>query len=224
MAITEKFKMEARTPGKGNSKTLRKQHKIPAVVYGPNTKNQNVMIEELFVVKHSGSRHESSIFEAQSDQPDLNSLKVILKKIQTHPSTGRPIHVDLYALDMTASIRVNVTIRFLGEPLGVKEDGGIRQITLGQIEVECNPNEIPQEIQVDISHLRVGNSIHVSEMTFPPGVKPITSGDRTIITINHPREEKVEPTETESEETPTETTAETKKATQTPSKQPENKK
>ena len=191
MIVNEKIHVDVRNPGKGNSRGLRKKHKIPAVIYGPKTKNQNVVMDELFVVKHSGSKHESSIFEIKSGDSSLDSLKVMLKKIQTHPTTGKPIHVDLYALDMESSIRVNVTIKFVGEPVGVKEDGGIRQITQGQIEVECNPNEIPEEIQVDISHLKVGQSMHVSEMTFPSGVTPMTTPDRTIITVNHPKKEKV---------------------------------
>ncbi len=191
MIVSEKINVDARNTGKGNSRGLRKKHKIPAVIYGPKTKNQNVMMDELFVIKHSGSKHESSIFETKSEDSLMDSLKVMLKKIQVHPTTGRPIHVDLYALDMEASIRVNVTIKFVGEPVGVKKDGGIRQITQGQIEVECNPNEIPEEIQVDISHLKVGQSMHVSEMNFPSGVTPMTAPDRTIVTVNHPKKEKV---------------------------------
>ncbi len=191
MAVVEQFNVDIRHPGKGKSRGLRKKHKIPAVMYGPKMENQNVMMDELFIVKHSGSKHESSIFETRSDYSPLNSLKVMLKKIQTHPATGRPIHVDLYALDMEASIRVNVTIQFVGEPVGVREDGGIRQITQGQIEVKCNPSKIPEEIRVDISHLKVGQSIHVSEITLPPDVIPLTASDRTIVTVNHPKKEKV---------------------------------
>ena len=191
MIINKQIKVNLRNPGKGNSRGLRKKHKVPAIIYGPKMGNYNVTMDELFVVKHSGSKHESFIFETKSDDAQLNSLKVMLKKIQVHPLTGRPVHVDLYAPDMETSIRVNVTIQFIGEPIGVKEDGGIRQITMGQIEVECNPNEIPEEIQVNISHLKTGQSMHVSEMTFPPGVKPLSSLDRTIVTVNHPKKEKV---------------------------------
>lgn len=191
MNVNEQIKVDTRDMGKGNSRGLRKKNKIPAIIYGPKVENQNVIMDELFVVKHSGSKHESFIFETKSDHPPLNSLKVMLKKIQVHPVTGKPVHVDLYAPDMESSIHVNVTIRFIGEPVGVKEEGGIRQITLGQIEVECNPKEIPEEIRVDISHLKVGQSMHLSEMTFPPDVKPLTSSDRTIVTINHPKIEKV---------------------------------
>ena len=191
MIVSEQIKLDIRETGKGNSRDLRKKHKIPGVIYGPKMKNQNVIMDELFVVKHSGSKHESSIFETKSDHSTLNSLKVMLRKIQSHPTTGRPVHVDLYAPDMETSIRVNVTIKFVGEPIGVRKDGGIRQITMGQIEVKCNPNEIPAEIQVDISHLKTGQSMHVSEMTFPPSAKPLTAPDRTIVTVNHPKKEKV---------------------------------
>ncbi len=192
MATPTVLNVETRKIGKGSSRSLRLEKKIPAVIYGPNIENKNVYIDELFVVRHSSSRFESTIFDTQSPDKDMGSLKVMLKKIQHHPKSGRPIHVDLYALDMKHSIRVNVTIKFNGEPVGIKE-GGVRQIILREIEVECNPSEIPEMIEVDVSHLEVGTSIHVSDMVFPAGVKPMTALERTVITVNLPKEEKVEP-------------------------------
>lgn len=192
MSAGETFTLEPRKTGKGNSRALRNDRMVPAVIYGPKMENLNAVIEELFVTKHSGSKHESTIFVTKSSDSKLNGLKVMLKKVDRHPGTTRPIHVDLYALDMTATIRVNVPITFTGEPVGVKEEGGVRQITLRDIEIECNPTEIPETVEVDITHLNVGSSMHVSEMTFPAGVKPITAPERTIVTVNLPKEEKAE--------------------------------
>lgn len=195
MAIAAELKVEARAPGKGSAKALRLERKIPAVIYGPKMENMNVTIDELFVLRHSGAKHESSIFQTTSDTSGLSSLKVMLKKIETHPATNRPVHVDLYALDMSATIKVNVSIEFMGEPVGVKEEGGVTQTILREIEIECNPTEIPESIKVDISEMKVGDSLHVSEVSFPTGVKPMTAPERTIITVSLPKEEKEEPVE-----------------------------
>lgn len=192
MASAIEFNVELRKTGKGASRTLRKDRKIPAVIYGPKMENKNVIIDEMFVVKHSNSKYESSIFQTKSGQGDLNSLKVMIKKIQTHPMSRRPVHVDLYALDMNAKIRVHINLKFIGEPVGVKEEGGVRQIVMRDVEIECNPSDIPEAIEVDISQVKLGTSLHVSDINFPAGAKPITAGDRTIVTVNLPKEDKPE--------------------------------
>jgi large subunit ribosomal protein L25 len=189
MATTLTVNVEPRKIGKHHSKSARNIKKIPAVVYGPNLKNQNVLLDELFVLRHSNSNFESAIFQTESQNQEINSLKVMLKNIQVHPKTGRPIHVDLYALDMSATIRVNVSVEFQGTPKGVKEEGGLTQIVLREIEIECNPIDIPKYIQVDISDLSVGESIHVSDVSFPAGIKPMTLPERTLVTVSLPKEE-----------------------------------
>jgi large subunit ribosomal protein L25 len=183
--------IEARKPGKGPSIAYRKERKVPAVIYGPKTKNMNCLIDEIFVLKHSGSRHESSIFQTQCEQGDLNNLKVMLKNIDTHPATQRPVHVDLYALDMTAKIKVNVNIEFVGTPKGEGE-GGVLQTVLRDVEIECNPVDIPESIQVDVSELAVNDSIHVSDIQFPAGITPVTAPERTVCNVSIPKEEPAE--------------------------------
>ena len=196
---TETFKIETRKTGKGSSLSYRQQRQVPAVIYGPKMENLNCVMEEIFVVKHSGSKHESTIFQTTSDDKSLNGLKVMLKQIDTHPGTNRPIHVDLYALDMTAKIKVNVTIEFEGEPVGVKDEGGALQTVLREVEIECNPTEIPNSIKVDISNLKLNDSLHVSDMTFPAGIEPMTAAERTICSVSMPKEEKEEPVEAPAE-------------------------
>ncbi len=183
--------VEARQTGKGASIAYRKDRKVPAVIYGPKTKNVNCLIDEIFVVKHSGSKHESSIFQTKSEDGSLTGMKVMLKKIEKHPGTLRPVHVDLYALDMTAKIKVNVNIEFEGEPKGANE-GGVLQVNLRDIEIECNPIDIPTSIKVDVSELGLNESIHVSDVTFGEGISPITAPERTICSVSVPKEEPAE--------------------------------
>lgn len=189
---TETFKIEARKTGKGASLQYRQDRMVPAVIYGPKTENINCMMEEIFVVKHSGSKHESAIFQTSSDDKKLNGLKVMLKSVDTHPGSGRPIHVDLYALDMAAKIKVHVACEFEGTPIGVKEDSGVLQIVLRDIEIECNPTDIPESIKVDVSGIELNASLHVSDVTFPAGVVPVTAADRTLCTVHVPKDEPAE--------------------------------
>ena len=190
---TTTFTVEPRQPGKSKSGQYRRDRKIPAVIYGPKMENQNCLIDEIFVLKHSGSRHESSIFQTQSDDKKLNSLKVMFKRIDNHPVSTRPIHVDLYALDMTAKIKVNITIDFQGTPVGVKDEGGVLQTVLREVEIECNPIDIPDSISVNIEELKLNDSLHVSDISFPAGITPITVPERTICSVTMPKEEPAEP-------------------------------
>ncbi|MCJ8277256.1 MAG: 50S ribosomal protein L25 [Bdellovibrionales bacterium] len=192
MSTPTVINLQPRKTGKHFSRSSRNERMVPAVIYGPKMENQNVLLDEIFVVKHRSPRFESTIFQTKSEDSKTNSLKVMLKSIQFHPATQRPVHVDLYALDMTATIKVNVQINFVGEPIGVKEEGGVLQTVRNEVEIECNPTEIPESIEVDISGMALNASMHVSEMTFPAGVKVITDAERTIATVSMPKEEKAE--------------------------------
>ena len=186
----ETFKVDTRKTGKHFSRKMRNEKKIPAVIYGPKMENQNICVDELFVQKHRSPRFESTIFKTQADDSKLSNINVLMKSIQWHPVSNRPVHVDFYALDMTQTIRVNVTIKYEGTPSGVKEEGGLQQTILHDLEVECNPTEIPESITVDISNLALNSSIHASEVTLPSGVKLITAPERTLVTVALPKEEK----------------------------------
>lgn len=199
MTTSEMMKVEARTSGKGKSRNYRLDKKVPAVIYGPKTKNVNCLIDELFVNKHSGSRHESTIFKTESPDSNLNSLQVMLKKIQRHPLNQRPLHVDLYALDMTAKIKVHVTLDFQGTPEGVKDEGGVLQIVMRDLEIECNPTEIPESITVDVSGIKLNESLHVSDLALPAGVESMTAAERTVCNVSIPKEEPAEPVEAAAE-------------------------
>ena len=193
-ANIESFNVEPRKQGRHWSRKSRIENKIPAVIYGPKMENKNVLMDEIFIVKHRSQKYESAIFKTQSDDANLGNINVMLKKIQYHPVSNRPVHVDLYALDMTQTVRVKIPVKYEGEPVGCKEEGGVRQIILHEIEIECSPTSIPENVVVDISGLKLNTSLHVSEMSFPEGVKLITAAERTAVTISMPKEEKAEET------------------------------
>ncbi len=186
--------VKSRMTGKGISKANRKEKMIPAVIYGPKLKaNINCKIDQLTVERFGTAKHESTVFViGDSEVKEAQSLRVLFKNVAYEPSTNKPMHVDLYALDMTGSIRVPVEIKLMGTSIGVKEQGGLLNQTLRELEIECAANSIPDHIEVDVSELNLNDSLHVSDLKLPSGVKAMTAPERTIVTVNAPKEEKVE--------------------------------
>ncbi len=185
MKSSEKIslKVTTRETGKHHSRSNRVKQLIPAVLYGPKTKPVNLMIDELTVTRYAGRKFEATIFGLQSDNAELAKLNVLIKDVQVHPVNRRPQHVDLYAVDMTKTIRVSIGIRFEGKPIGLA-DGGLLQALLRELEVECLPTDIPEEFVADVSNLGVGDALHVSDLTAPKGVKIISAQTLTIATVN----------------------------------------
>lgn len=178
----------SRTAGKHASRSSRLQGRIPAVLYGPKVENQSLLADEITLRKYSGHKFESTIFQLKSDDTKLNKMNVLLRDVQVHPVTRRPLHADFYAVDMTSALRVNVEIRFEGKPAGLA-DGGVLQTVLRELEIECLPTDIPEFVIADVSGLGLGDALHVSDLKLPEAIKVISAGSRTIATVNVPQEE-----------------------------------
>lgn len=181
-----------RQTGKHFSRASRLAEKIPAVIYGPKVTNAALLTDELSVRKYGGRKFESTIFKLKSDDAKLNGQAVLFKSVQVHPVTRRPVHVDFYAVDMTQPIRVRVEIRLEGKPIGLA-DGGFLQAVVRELEIEVLPTEIPEFITADVSNLGVGDSLHVSDLAVPNGVKVITRAEQTIATVSVLAEEAAKP-------------------------------
>ncbi len=181
-----------RTAGKHNSRTLRKNERVPAVVYGPKTKSVSFDIAKLDAVRASRHGFENTFFTLQSDDKSLNGLKVMRKAVEIHPVSRAPIHLDFFAPDMTQTVRVNVEIRFTGRAEGVKA-GGIFNTVRRDVEVECLPLEIPEFFEVDVTNLNLDESMHVSDIKFPEGIKLMTAETETIATVAMVKEEVAAP-------------------------------
>lgn len=191
-----------------HNKKIRKQKWVPAVVYGNGQKNISFSLDIRDAEKYSKKEYENKIFSFQSADKHLEGLKVIKKAISYHKVSHQPIHMDFLSLDMTKPIRVYVDINFKGVPKGVKEEGGIFNITLRQIELECLPNEIPPSIDLDVSQLGLNQNIHVSDLKLPEKIKLITKGQRTLCTIAEAKEEEVQQPDDSADAKPEETKAE----------------
>ena len=180
--------LEPRTTGKHFSRALRKDRKVPGVVYG-SAENKNVAIYEGDIVKYNVRAYENALFNLKSSsEASLNGKVALLKEVIVHPVTRRPQHVDLFVLDMNKPVRISIEINFQGKPLGLA-DGGLLTVVNRQIEIECLPTQIPDNVTADISNLGVGDALHVSDLNLPAGLKLLSNADLTLAVVNIQEEE-----------------------------------
>lgn len=169
--------------GTGGSRAARRDGFVPGVIYGGDEAPVAVSVKYNEVLKAINSgQFLSNMIELKHDG---KAQKVLTKDVQFHPVTDRPIHVDFFRVTDKTIIDVNVSAVFVGEDVspGMKQ-GGALNVVRYNIEVKCPAGSIPDNIEVDISAMEIGDSIHLSEVTLPAGVTPgITDRDVTIATI-----------------------------------------
>lgn len=168
--------------GKGPARRLRAQGMIPAAVYGEGGEASAVAInaKELATILRSGSG-QNTIFKIALPQGEGEPANVIIKDYQVDPIKGRLLHADLLRLSMTTLTRVDVSVETLGEPAGVKTDGGILEVQLREIEVECLPGDIPQHLQVDVSHLQIGDHVTVADLVYDREKVKVLADEHQIV-------------------------------------------
>jgi len=188
-----------KTTGKGLARALRREGRIPAVLYGPKTDSMMLSIDfkefEQIVKKANVG---SVLLNLQIQNGETLTRPAMIKELQTNPVSGAFLHIDFYEIDMQRKINVSVPVVTRGKSAGV-EEGGLLQIVRREIELFCLPTAIPESIEVDISDLTIGDSIHVREITLPGDVELPEDIDFTVITVLAPKveEEVVEEEELE---------------------------
>ncbi len=172
--------------GKGASRALRREGRVPAVVYGGKEEPLAIHVEEKLLIKQLGTGHFlNSIVEIEVGGKKLRTLP---KDVAFHPVTDRPLHADFLRLSKDATVHVNVPVHFANEDAspGLKR-GGVLNIVRHELELVCEADKIPDEIHIDVTGLDVGDSIHISHVTLPKGsTSAITDRDFTIATIVAP--------------------------------------
>jgi large subunit ribosomal protein L25 len=172
--------------GKGASRDLRRNNRIPAVIYGNNEAPTGIHIEEKMLMKALMTGHfMNSVVMIETGG---KNVRTIPKDVQFHPVSDRPLHVDFLRISEHAEIHVNVPVHFVDEDLspGIKR-GAVLNIVRHDLELICDAALIPDDIQVSLKGLDVGDSIHISAVTLPAGAKSaITDRDFTIATIVAP--------------------------------------
>ncbi|MFA4936671.1 MAG: 50S ribosomal protein L25 [Patescibacteria group bacterium] len=171
-------------------KTLRQDGKIPAVVYGHNVKSISVMVDYLTFAKIYRAVGGSVLIDLKLDAN--KSVKALIQDVSTHPVTGKYEHVDFHQVRMDEKITAEVPIVFTGEAKAVKELGGVLVKNLNQLRIECLPDDLRQEIVVDISLLETfANSIQVKDLNLPQTWHVLNNGDELVIGVEQPRVEEV---------------------------------
>jgi large subunit ribosomal protein L25 len=172
--------------GKGASRALRNEGRVPAVIYGGKQEPTTIHVEEKALVKALMTGHFfSSVISVDVDGKAQTTLA---KDVAFHPVTERPLHVDFYRVSKDTKVTVEVPVHFTNEAAspGLKR-GGVLNIVRHEVELACDASHIPEELIVDLTGFDVGESIHISAVKLPEGTTPtITDRDFTIATIAAP--------------------------------------
>ena len=169
--------------GKGASRALRREGRVPAVIYGGGKSPRPIHVESKELVRQLMTGHfMNSIVMIDVDGKKVRTLP---KDVAFHPVSDRPIHADFLRLSKDAKIEVEIPVHFINqeESPGLKK-GGVLNVVRHELELICESDKIPDEIEIDVTGLEVGDSIHFSEITLPEGsVSQITDRDFTIATV-----------------------------------------
>jgi large subunit ribosomal protein L25 len=181
------IKAELRTKaGKGSSRAIRRDGRIPAVVYGAKKDVTMITVDHVAIMKLLNTG--GFLSTTYDIQVEGKKEMVLPRDVQFHPVTDWPLHVDFLRLAQDAMIAINVAVNYLNEEEcpGLKE-GGIINAVRHDLELNCPANNIPESIEIDLTGLELGDSIHISDITLPEGVTPIIDDrDFTIATIAAP--------------------------------------
>jgi large subunit ribosomal protein L25 len=174
--------------GKNKVKDLRQKGFIPAVIYAEGKKSSPIKVshKELLQLIHQYRLENTVVNLKPKDDKKAKGKSCLIKEIQYDPVKGDVIHVDFNEISLTKIIKVNVPVVAKGEPVGVKQEGGSLEHILWEIEVECLPTEIPKNIEVDVSQLKIGDSVHIKDMTFPSQVKVLTAPEAIVFSVSAP--------------------------------------
>jgi len=170
---------------KRDAKRLLRGGKIPGILYGPKTPSTSLQLDKREFSTRVAGFEGSHLVRLKSESSALAEKVALVKDMQYHPISGDVIHADLYEVDLTAKITVNVPLHFVGKAAGVVR-GGILQPIVREIEVECLPLDIPAYFEVDVSALDIGDSIHVEELTMPADVTAVFESNFPLVAVVPP--------------------------------------
>ena len=171
--------------GKGTARTLRAQGQIPAVIYGHGREPQPLAINTRELEKLLDRiSAESTVIELSLEG---TSARTLIREIQRHPFKRQILHVDFQELVAGEKVTVNIPIVLTGIPDGVRNDGGILDQTMRDLAVEVDPSNIPNHLEVDVTNLHIGGSIHVRDIVVPEGVEIADDPDASVCVVSAPR-------------------------------------
>lgn len=171
-----------RETGTKAAKAVRREDRVPCVLYGPHQAPVHFAVERLALrpLIHTSETHRVVV------RLDGDEYEAILKEVAFHPVTDAPIHVDFQALTKGEKITVTIPVHIEGTAPGVKA-GGVLTQPLHEIEVRCVPADIPGHVTVDVSSLEMGDAVHVGDLQLGDGVEVLTDADRAVVSVAAPR-------------------------------------
>ena len=174
--------------GKNAARQLRCQGRIPAVLYGRREAALSLSVDpkDLLAILHSAAGH-NTIFSL--DVKEQGTTSVMLKEWQLDPIKETLLHADFLRIAMDNALQVSVPVLPVGVATGVKDQGGVFEFILRQLEVECLPADIPEHIAADISHLEIGSNLRVADLPVDPRLKVLSDPDLVVAHVVAPKEE-----------------------------------
>ncbi|MCA1995328.1 MAG: 50S ribosomal protein L25/general stress protein Ctc [Coleofasciculus sp. S288] len=187
---------QKRPEGK-NPRALRRDGLIPAVLYGHKGADSDALVLNAKATETLLKKATINNTLVQLNIPELPwSGKALLREVQTHPWKPQVYHLSFFSVGAQETLNVGVPLHFVGDAVGVRE-GGVLDPVITELEVQCAPDRIPEFIEVDVSNLAAGESLHIRELVLPEGVTAMQEQDGTIVTITAP----LSATEPQEEET-----------------------
>ncbi len=184
------------TQGKGASRRLRHEGKVPAILYGGHSEARALTLShQKLLIMLDNERFYSTILNLKVG---AETQAAILKDVQRHPFKNAIVHVDFQRVEENQKIRISIPLHFVGAAVspGVKQQGGMVSHMRTEVEVSCLPKDLPEFVEVDLSHLGLNESIHLSQLKIPAGVEllSLAKEDAAVAAIHSPRAEEPEPT------------------------------
>lgn len=178
------LEVERRTDvGARAAKRLRAAGSLPSVVYAKGAPALSCTLSHKEFVRIAQVSRISTVFTLKSSDSELNGRLAIVKEIQKEGLSGKVLHVDLQSLLENEEITVRVPLNITGEAVGVKLDGGILTISAHDIAVRCLPKQIPQVLELDVSDIKLGGSVHAEDLKLPAGVRLGGNPQETIASV-----------------------------------------
>ena len=171
--------------GKGVSRKLRASGRVPAVVYGYGEQTRALTVDAHEFERLLATVHVENTIIELSIEGDRAPVKALVRELQTHPHRESVLHIDFYQIHAGEAVTVEVPIRLVGTAAGVRA-GGIMQHALIELEIRCTPEQIPEFVEVDVSALEIGDSIHVGDIPLPDGVEPLVDAERSVCSVIPP--------------------------------------
>lgn len=178
--------------GKGAARRLRRKGFVPAVLYGAKRESLSLALtySDVHRVVERIERENILLELKVKDDKEEEKVEAVVKEVQRDPVNWRVVHLDLYEIVRGQKVRVYVPVHLIGKPVGV-EMGGIIEHELRELEVECLPRDLPSSIDVDVSSLGIGDSLHVRDIKLKEGIRILEDPEATVVAIVAPVKEEV---------------------------------